>query len=233
MLLETYEAERRPHVRAMLRMSEMIGGVVMSRGAVPSALRSIVLGTASKIPGLREYVAEMRFKPEARFTTGFVIRGRFDAPIVGKLAPNPLLLAQDGSERRFDAITGNGFALVAFDCSGARRFPAEAAAIGLGLDPIRVLLVPDERTPVAVPGAVVAADIRGEFAARAGGMDRILLVRPDRIVAAAFRATDAALIARELQHYFDRAGAPARAAAIEPQRSQSALPADSMEATNA
>ena len=232
-LLDTYEAERRPHVRAMLRMSEMIGGVVMSRGAVPSALRSIVLGTASKIPGLREYVSAMRFKPEARFTTGFVIRGRFDAPIVGKLAPNPLLIAQDGSERRFDAIAGSGFALVAFDRAGARRFPAEAMAVGRALDPTCVLLLPDERTPLAVPGAVVAADIRGEFAARAGGMDRVLLVRPDRIVAAAFRLTEAELIARELQTYFNDAVPSLRAPVLEPQRTSSARLADSVEATNA
>jgi 3-(3-hydroxy-phenyl)propionate hydroxylase len=233
-LLDTYEAERRPHVRAMLRMSEMIGGVVMSRGAAANALRSILLGSASKIPGLREYVTEMRFKPEARFATGFVIRGRFDAPIVGKLAPNPLLIAQDGSERRFDAIAGSGFALVAFDRAGTRRFPAETAALGRAFDATRVLLLPGERTPLAVPGAVVAADIRGAFATRAGGMDRVLLVRPDRIVAAAFRPADAELVARELQKYLvDDAVAPLRAPVLEPERTPYALPTDLVEMTNA
>jgi 3-(3-hydroxy-phenyl)propionate hydroxylase len=233
-LLDTYEAERRPHVRAMLRMSEVIGGVVMSRGVVPGVLRLILLGTASKIPGLRRYVAEMRFKPEARYTTGFVIRGRFDAPIVGKLAPNPLLIAQDGSEHRFDALAGTGFALVAFDRAGARRFPAEATALGRALNATCVLLLPGERTPLAVPGAVVAADIRGEFAARVGGMDRVLLVRPDRIVAAAFRPNDVELVTRKLQTFLvDDAVAPWRAAALEPQLAPSALRADSMEASNA
>jgi hypothetical protein len=64
-------------------------------------------------------------------------------------------------------------------------------------------------------------------------MDRVLLVRPDRIVAAASRLTDAALIARELRTYFDEAAPPLRAPVLEPQRNSSALLADSVETTNA
>jgi 3-(3-hydroxy-phenyl)propionate hydroxylase len=203
-LLDTYEAERRPHVRAMLRMSNIIGGVVMSRGVVPGLLRTTLLAGASKIPGVRDYVAEMRFKPEARFKTGFVVRGRRDVPIVGKLAPNPLLLCSDGNERRFDAIAGDGFALVAFDRDGTRAFPALNAAVLSKLGARRVLLLAGERTPWPAAECAVAADFQGAFARGVGAAaDRILLIRPDRIVAAAFAPADVAHIENALRAFLD------------------------------
>jgi 3-(3-hydroxy-phenyl)propionate hydroxylase len=203
-LLDTYEAERRPHVRAMLRMSNIIGGVVMSRGVVTALLRTTLLAGASKIPGLRDYVAEMRFKPEARFKTGFVVRGRRDVPIVGKLAPNPLLLCSDGSERRFDAIAGDGFALVAFDLAGTRAFPLLNSAVLSKLGARRVLLLAGERTPWPATGWAVASDSQGAFARGVGAAaDRILLIRPDRIVAAAFALSEVAHIERALRAFLD------------------------------
>ena len=191
--LNSYEDERRPHVRAMLRMSQWIGRVVMSRGPLPSLARTILLGAAARIPGLRQYVAEMRFKPKARFTVGFVLRDGFDVPIVGTLAPNPLLLADDGLLHRFDAIAGAGFSLVAFDRGGTQRFPIAMAGLWHELDARFVLVLPGERTPQNDSEFTIAADIRGEFARALGpACDRVVLIRPDRIVAAAFRLEDLA-----------------------------------------
>ena len=165
----------------------------MSRGPQPSLARTILHGAAARIPGLRQYVAEMRFKPKARFTVGFVLRGRFDVPIVGTLAPNPLLLAADGRQQRFDAIAGAGFSLVAFDRGGTQRFPIAMAGLWHELDARFVLVLPGERTPQNDSEFTIAADIRGEFARALGpACDRVVLIRPDRIVAAAFRLEDLA-----------------------------------------
>jgi 3-(3-hydroxy-phenyl)propionate hydroxylase len=191
-LLESYEQERSPHVRSMLRLSEGIGLVVMSRGRLARFARDRVLGTISVIPGLREYVAEMRFKPRARFTRGFVLRERFDAPITGTLVPNPLLMSGDGRERRFDELTGTGFALVAFDRDGSHRFPLRRSAAWERLAVRRVLVLPGERIPSRRDEDVtVAADLRGELARELGrASERVVLIRPDRIVAAVFRPED-------------------------------------------
>lgn len=189
-LLASYEQERAPHVRAMLKLSEGIGLVVMSRGRRATFLREKALGAISRVPGLREYVAEMRFKPRARFTRGFVVRGKLDAPPVGTLAPNPLLTCADGRERRLDALTGAGFALVAFDRDGARRFPLPAGGVWERLAARRVLVLPGERIPRDAAGLPVVADLRGELARELGGTERVVLLRPDRIVAAAFRPQD-------------------------------------------
>jgi 3-(3-hydroxy-phenyl)propionate hydroxylase len=190
-LLASYEEERPPHVRAMLRLSEAIGAVVMSRGRVATVARETILGTVARIPGLREYVAEMRFKPRARFERGFVVRERFDAPIVGTLAPNPSLMSVDGRERSLDELAGDGFALVAFDRDGARRFPLGRSALWERLGARRILVLPGERIPLGADDDVtIAADLRGELARALGGSERVVLIRPDRIVAAAFLPED-------------------------------------------
>lgn len=200
-LLDTYEAERSPHVRAMLRMSELMGRVVMSRGAVPQLLRATLLQGASYVPGLRSYIAEMRFKPEACFRSGFLLGGRVAIRAVGKLAPNPMLLVEDGTQQRFDEIAGDGFSLVAFDRDASHRFPIPRSPLWDALKARFVLVLAGERTPFAVAGLTEAADVRGEFARQLGRASKhILLIRPDRIVAAAFDAADVALVEEEFVH---------------------------------
>ncbi len=200
-LLDTYEAERRPHVSAMLRMSELMGRVVMSRGVVPQFLRTTLLRGVSYIPGLRDYIAEMRFKPQARFRSGFLLGDRAAERAVGRLAPNPMLLAEDGTLQRFDQIAGDGFSIVAFDRDASRRFPIARSALWDALKARFVLVLPGERTPFAVAGRTEATDIRGEFARLLGkASKRILVIRPDRIVAAAFDPADVPLVEKELMH---------------------------------
>lgn len=200
-LLDTYEAERRPHVRAMLRMSELMGRVVMSRGVIPQFLRATLLQSVSYIPGLRNYVAEMRFKPEARFQAGFLLGGRAAVRPVGTLVPNPMLLVEDGTLQRFDRIAGEGFSVVAFDRDASRRFPIARSALWDALKARFVLVLPGERTPSAMAGRIEAGDIRGEFARELGKASKLILViRPDRVVAAAFDPADVALVEKELMH---------------------------------
>jgi hypothetical protein len=112
--------------------------------------------------------------------------------MVGTLSPNPLLMSVDGRERRLDELAGAGFALVAFDRAGDRRFPLGRAPLWERLGARRVLVLPGERIPLAVDddGLTVVADLRGELARELGDTERVVLVRPDRIVAAAFRAAD-------------------------------------------
>ncbi|MBV9439208.1 MAG: bifunctional 3-(3-hydroxy-phenyl)propionate/3-hydroxycinnamic acid hydroxylase [Candidatus Eremiobacteraeota bacterium] len=209
-LLDSYQAERLPHVRAMLRLSEAIGAVVMSRGAVAEGTRRVVLWGASKVPGLREYVAEMRFKPRARFARGFVVHDRRGRGIAGTLAPNPLLMTAEGREQPLDALCGPGFALVAFDHRGTRRFPLGRAAISERLGVARILVLPGEQIPYRRDdGVTVVADLRNELAvALRSAVRRVLLLRPDRVVAAAFQPNDVAAAEQALEERGIRPATP-------------------------
>jgi 3-(3-hydroxy-phenyl)propionate hydroxylase len=169
-LLDTYEREREPHVRAMLKLSEIIGTVVMSRDSPAAVARDVLLGTARHVPGLREYIAEMRFKPKAGFARGSM--------------PNPLVFDEHNTPRRLDGVVGSGFALIAVSASGNPPVPAPDSAFFDALAVQRVRLCSGEFIPLPRAGCVTAADTHGSFARdlHLRG-DAFVFMRPDRIVA--------------------------------------------------
>ena len=192
-LLDSYERERKPHVRAMLKLSEVIGTVVMSRDSLAATARDVLLGGARHVPGLREYIAEMRFKPKAGFARGLV--------------PNPLVVDERNSVRRFDEVTGPGFALVSVSASGNPPVPAPASAFFDALGARRVRLCSGEYIPLPEHGCVTAADTHGELARdmRLRG-DAIMLVRPDRIVADVCAPNELPAMEARLRHALAIAG---------------------------
>jgi 3-(3-hydroxy-phenyl)propionate hydroxylase len=168
-LLDTYQNERRPHVRSMLRLSETIGTVVMSRDSVAATARDVLLPAARRIPGLRDYIAEMRFKPKVRFGRGS--------------APNPRVRDEHNELRTFDEIAGPGFAVVAVGRSGTPTLPKASPLLG-ALDARRVRLCSGEYIALNEPGWSTAADTHASFARELGiRADAVAIVRPDRIVA--------------------------------------------------
>ncbi len=198
-LLDSYQSERKPHVRSMLKFSELIGTVVMSRDSAAATARDVFLGTARRVPGLREYIAEMRFKPKASFTQGFIVPDRAHADAVGKLAPNPLVFDDTNALKRLDAVTGNGFAIVAVSASGTPFAPPESPFLET-LGAKRVRLCSGEYIPLPHPGTVTVADTHGVFARdlRLKG-DSLVLVRPDRIVAGVCKPNEFARLEAGLQ----------------------------------
>jgi 3-(3-hydroxy-phenyl)propionate hydroxylase len=185
-LLDTYERERKPHVRAMLKLSEIIGTVVMSRDSTPAKARDAFLGAARHVPGLREYIAEMRFKPKASYRDGFVHNKGALAQLTGRLAPNPMVVDEHNLPRRLDEVLGDGFALLSVSASGNPVVPQIASPMLAALEPRCVRLCSGEFIALPQPGCVTVADTHGAFARELGlGRDALVLVRPDRVIAAA------------------------------------------------
>jgi 3-(3-hydroxy-phenyl)propionate hydroxylase len=105
-VLESYEAERRPHALAMIRLALNVGRAMTAGGRAGAALRRILLPRLSLIPGLRSTITESQTPP---LRTGPALPGpRFRRGATGKLCPNPIL--DDG--RRLDDALGVGFGLV-------------------------------------------------------------------------------------------------------------------------
>ena len=71
-LLDTYDAERRKHARAMIDLSTMVGRVISPTNRRVATLRDRVIRAASVVPTLKRYILEMRFKPMPRYEQGAV-----------------------------------------------------------------------------------------------------------------------------------------------------------------
>jgi 2-polyprenyl-6-methoxyphenol hydroxylase-like FAD-dependent oxidoreductase len=159
-VLDSYEQERKPHVRAMIRLALTVGRSMTGGGRVGNLMRRAVLPRLRLVPGLRDKVVDST--TPALHSSALVRKARRSRQLAGTLCPNPLL--PEGY--RLDDRLGSGFAMIT-----ARR-PGHADETSLRQRGVAVL--------VAQPGSALAAWLsRGRATAA--------IVRPDRTVMRAGR----------------------------------------------
>lgn len=106
-VLDTYEEERKPHARTLIRVARLMG-VVMTQGGRPGDLaRRLLAPRLHRLPGLRARIIDSETPALRR--TELVARPRLRRSLAGRMCPNALL--PDG--RRFDDVVANDFAVVA------------------------------------------------------------------------------------------------------------------------
>src|SRR5690606_11229408 len=139
---------------------------------------------------LRQYIAEMRFKPMPFFSEGAVVHpGKPDPKgVVGKVFIQPTVRQADGSPVRLDDAIGLRFAVVAWSAQVDPWIDDESRQLLEQLDARSVVLRPvcqaADRNPPR--DGMVLGDIDGSckrwFDDITGS---VIILRPDRIVAAA------------------------------------------------
>lgn len=198
-LLETYAQERRPHAWSLIMMAVRMGQVMNPATRLRENLLVNAIRMANLVPAVRDYFMQMKFKPKPRFEAGFLVPNG-EAPktnLVGRMLPQPRVVTVDpqspagsgDTEELLDEVTGPGFALLAYGSDAATALMAVEHPVWRRLDVRRVaLLPPDAKLPSPIPpGIAVARDRAGRFAKMfPAGQTRLLLLRPDRYVAAAF-----------------------------------------------
>jgi 3-(3-hydroxy-phenyl)propionate hydroxylase len=171
-LLDTYEAERRPHVRQMIRLAVATGWAMTGGQDGAAALRRTAVGLACRIPGVsavlgRGLSRRLPTGPLARrggLLTGLGPGGlRPGAGLGGSHCPQPWVRV-DGHRVRLDDVLGDSFAVLTAVAPSPSLL---AAADVLGARLVDVRDLGDDGT--------LAAWLR------AGRADAVLL-RPDRVV---------------------------------------------------
>lgn len=162
-LLETYESERKPHARHVIRLAVAMGWAMTGGQDGAAAVRRGLLGVAVRVPGLSTAIAR---DLSPGLTAGPLVRrraGRGCSGLVGRFCPQPWVSA-DGRHARLDDLLGGSFAvLTAVPLSPAQQ--AVADALGARILPV----------------AGLGDDGRLADWLREGRADAVL-VRPDRIV---------------------------------------------------
>ena len=105
-VLATYQAERKPHARAMIRLAKLVGVSMTQGGRAGDLLRHLIAPRAHRVPGLRHRLLDGETPRLSR--SALVLRPPAGRSLAGSLCPNARLA--DG--RRLDEATGNGFVLV-------------------------------------------------------------------------------------------------------------------------
>jgi 3-(3-hydroxy-phenyl)propionate hydroxylase len=182
--LDTYEQERRPHATATVHLSERLGRIVMTTNPRWAARRDAYLEAALRDPATRAFYEEMRYRPQHSYRDGLIDPGSSDDPPVGVMIGQPMVFAAAGSSiTLLDDVIGNGWALLGV---GVTTPELAAAAEQFGsLAPFPARVAVGNRLPAGSGQLLVDVDghLDREFAAYRG---RIVLLRPDRFVAASW-----------------------------------------------
>lgn len=112
-LLDTYQAEREPHARALIRVALLLGRLMTGGGRGGDVVRRGVLAAMRRIPAVARLATDSRTPPLRR---GSLVerRGRAGRRLAGTLVPQPEVLA-DGRRCRLDDVLGNGYAELTAD----------------------------------------------------------------------------------------------------------------------
>ncbi|MFD3450745.1 bifunctional 3-(3-hydroxy-phenyl)propionate/3-hydroxycinnamic acid hydroxylase [Streptomyces sp. NPDC058691] len=110
-LLDTYEHERKPHARHMIRLAVTVGWAMTGGQDHAAAIRRTLVGAACRIPGVtrtisRDLSPALKAGPlvrRRRRLTGRVLAGTY--------SPQPWVL-HDGNRVRLDDLLGTSFALL-------------------------------------------------------------------------------------------------------------------------
>ena len=206
-LLDTYPAERRDHVRAMVDLSVNMGTAFAGSGKGKDMLRLAAGVVVDKVPAIKNYVASMRFKPMPSYTRGAVVHRPATAikssiaahrsnRSVGTLFIQPNVTLPDGTVSRLDDAIGLNWALLAWNNDPTRLLGKETVADLKRLGAVFIQVVPEVQRQWAADAAgadtIVLGDVQGRI--KQWFDDKpvsTLFLRPDRVIAAECLAVEA------------------------------------------
>jgi 3-(3-hydroxy-phenyl)propionate hydroxylase len=84
-VLATYQIERSPHVRTMIRLAKLLGAAMTEGGEVGNLLRRVLMPRLHLMPGLRNRV--LSSETPALHRSELVLRPRFGRSLAGTLCP--------------------------------------------------------------------------------------------------------------------------------------------------
>ena len=198
-LLKSYQAERLPHAAALIQLAVRSGEVMVPSSRLHAWLVQSAFRISSLIPSVQAYFAQMKYKPKPHYTNGFVSADDEQLNMAGRMVLQPMVETEGGQHLPLDDLLGSGFRLIAFG-DDAQRVLEEARGHWMGIDvgsPLAILpstTLPDRESAADIE---VVRELNGLMgAAMPAGRTVLMLIRPDRYVAAATTDTSVAFAAR-------------------------------------
>jgi 3-(3-hydroxy-phenyl)propionate hydroxylase len=185
-ILTSYDIERRPQVESTIRAVTVALHLQKARSIPATILRDVVAMVLNLFPPIARYVRDMRYIPKPFLEKGLVAsHTRSDeTSLVGGLLALPQI-RNGNAIVPLDDILGHGFSIVGIEPIGSPTGVRDALWYALGAQVATVWRErrPEEEAASGVPAFQIADDrFDAVFAAHSG---QWLIVRPDRIVAAA------------------------------------------------
>ncbi|MFE2416353.1 bifunctional 3-(3-hydroxy-phenyl)propionate/3-hydroxycinnamic acid hydroxylase [Streptomyces hokutonensis] len=109
-VLDSYEAERKPHVKEITKRAVFVGRIITERRLPVTRIRNTALRGLNRIPGFSNWLQHSNWIPVAQYAEGFQARPRTKAS--GHQIPQPWATAPDGERVRLDDVLGSRWLLL-------------------------------------------------------------------------------------------------------------------------
>ncbi|WP_206958452.1 bifunctional 3-(3-hydroxy-phenyl)propionate/3-hydroxycinnamic acid hydroxylase [Trinickia acidisoli] len=209
-ILDTYDQERRPHVKAMIGLAKFMGKLVMPRNAVIALLTHGLMRLVRLVPPLRAHFDELGIKPKNVFRRGLFIKGAARTRLVrGAVLPQGWVRGRDAAICLSDDALGTGLTLIGFgiDAGIALDTNTRAAFINAGGSVIQIVHR-GQHLHRAESGCW--EDLDGTFMPRVAPFGWAAVVRPDKTILHDGPASESMRLVRESLQLL---GSPAQALA--------------------
>ena len=128
-VLTSYDFERRKHATAMVSFATRIGRMYSPRNRPFEIARDSLFRVINVLPGARDYVLQMKYKPMPNYIGGLVIPPSVKGSIVGRMVPQPFVESTGGVRQRLDDALGSWFAVVGIHCDPLDHLGDEGRAV--------------------------------------------------------------------------------------------------------
>ncbi|MFE7674658.1 bifunctional 3-(3-hydroxy-phenyl)propionate/3-hydroxycinnamic acid hydroxylase [Streptomyces albidoflavus] len=109
-VLDSYEAERKPHVREVTRRAVFVGRIITERRRPVARVRNGLLRALNRVPRFGDRTQDSHWIPVARYGAGLQARSRIKAS--GHQIPQPWVTGPDGERIRLDDALGGRWVLL-------------------------------------------------------------------------------------------------------------------------
>jgi 3-(3-hydroxy-phenyl)propionate hydroxylase len=182
-VLDSYDVERRPHVRSMINLARFMGKLVMPSNGIAAWFTHGLMKLAARVPRLKSLFENLEIKPPHQFKRGcFVPRGSTSKVTHGGTFPQVWLRVQGQAMRLSDDVLGRGFAIVGFGVDPTVLVPAALTREWRRLGGCFAQIQPRGIAVQASGADAIGEDIAGALMPFAVPVGWIAVVRPDRIV---------------------------------------------------
>ncbi|KVE23706.1 3-(3-hydroxyphenyl)propionate hydroxylase [Burkholderia singularis] len=181
-ILATYDQERRPHVKAMIRFAKLMGKLVMPRNAGVAFFTHGLMCAMRLVPKWRAYLEELEIKPRNVCRRGLFVAGCTKSRLVrGAVLPQGWVRGADGRTCLSDDVHGSGLTLIGFGRDAAAALNDETAAAFAAAGGT-VIQISHRGQRLHLAPSSSWEDLEGVFLPRAVPFGWAAMVRPDRVI---------------------------------------------------
>ncbi|MGW1786359.1 FAD-dependent monooxygenase, partial [Streptomyces sp. NPDC002143] len=109
-VLDSYEAERKPHVKEITRRAVFTGKLITERRLPLARARDTALHAVRRVSAVSGRLVDAHWIPVAHYAEGFLARPRTKAS--GRQIPQPWVTGPDGGRVRLDDVLGGRWLLL-------------------------------------------------------------------------------------------------------------------------